>query len=397
MGDLENSISWVGLFENQSPDQIADLLMDGPLKGEALLKLEHIASQDGDNDKIDPGVETFKAAALFCSDTYVSSGNFSALLSGYTITKTGIESYWFNFRESYWDQNRALVAREYRLQRVDHAFTTVLNSLTPDQFDVLRGLAVFDRTDRILLRALPQIQENRSLTVLYPGAGRHVAPLLIAMNLIDRGTIDQAGYFYTEIEPAYIEEIKPILQKMQELGVIDSVVINPAILFQEGFEQTINIAYRGKPIQITYAINRSGESYYRLEYLAKADLVVLHDPGNNSLSQSYDLVSQMLLQRRKFLDERDQLLLMEGKARGNEKGSPTLPLTPYRIRGPYGHCNGERGIGEITDCIYRSAYLFSLADPSFEHLTREYTTIRGLSESLYDSSQESRGLFLVAP
>lgn len=191
-----------------------------------------------------------------------------------------------------------VVADEFQLSQVDHPLARLFNSVDAAFFHDFRGLPAFDVLATVLVQKIPDIAARRELQVLYPGSGSHVAPLIAAMRLIDQGVIDRARFTFTEIKD-YSDRIGMLLAEGKEQGLFDDVKVSepiPHIL--SGSEQTFEITYRGKKIEIVFALNRSGEKYYRREFLKGADLVVIHDPGDGGfLADSYGLFAHMLRQK----------------------------------------------------------------------------------------------------
>lgn len=213
---------------------------------------------------------------------------------------------------------------------------------------LVKSHGVFFDLAASIQRLNPAILSDRNLSVLYPGSGAHVSPVLTAMGLIDSNAIDTAEFVYTELNPETAKNIYSGLMEIGRLkpGLLESVALNG---------DTITIVYKGKPITIRVDVNteaeaglspgesRSGEifQYMTEEQFKKADLVILHD-----LYADPDHAILDLLEAQRKIGSGDRLVLA------------TVSSLPAKNRylpilGPYG-CGLDSEIGAPQEPYYPS-------------------------------------------
>ncbi|MFO1518728.1 MAG: hypothetical protein U1F57_03545 [bacterium] len=339
----------------------------------------------GDPKRVDPGIETVMVAALFNSSV---KGSYPNLLPfRIRITTEDIDLYSVETNRGVWRKKREEIKSGFQLSKVNHPFAQVVDAVEVERMDRFRGLPAFDRLADVVSNQLPRVKTSRDLKVLYPGGGSHVAPLMTALKLIDQGHIDQATFTYTELEKTHYGVLDVILSYGVSKGVFDKITAEKWAEFPgEGAERSLEISYKGRPVRILFAVKRSGENYYRDEYLKAADLVILHDPGIGYLSDSFDLLADILLKNKTLALPQNQLLVMEGerKTKADEKIAFPSGMAQQTLPGPYGHCRGVDWVGEVNECDYESARVFLLNDPALRAMSAKYTDRIKLSGALYE-------------
>lgn len=288
-----------------------------------------------------------------------------------------------------WDGKREDVRKEFGLSQVQHPIVRLFDLAPVHWTSDLRGLPAFDQLADVLPDRVSDVRKSRTLKVLYPGSGSHIAPLVTAFRLIDQDVIDEARFVYTEIEPKAFPRLVDWLTEGAKTGIFEGVSIGKAVEFSgEGSERSVEIRYRGKTVHVLFALKRSGEDYFRDEYLEGAHLIVIHDPMAGRLTQSFDLLAQILVKKQAGFPDSDQLVIMEGDpAKPDPYFGMNIPkdLEQAALPGPYGHCTGVGGVGEVSGCNYRSARTFLLNDPSLGDLVKKFPTAPQLSDHLYYS------------
>ncbi|OGQ48761.1 MAG: hypothetical protein A3I09_00570 [Deltaproteobacteria bacterium RIFCSPLOWO2_02_FULL_47_10] len=353
INDLEGLIS-VGIGESIPILGPLFKLIGGekPSRKEVLRWLKMIIS-GGDPTRLDPGGETQRAALLFAK-----SGRCKIDIQSGDIVK---------YLRDHWDKKRDEIAKSYGLEE-GHVFSAVFETLRVETLATFRGLTSFSSLPALLPQLLPRLAATRRLNILYPGSAFHAAPLITAMKLIDSGIIDEAEFTYTEKERSYLSDLEYITRVCMEKGIFEQVVLDPFWKkFDDGGEErTLIITYKGHPIRIIFALNRSGEKYYRDDYFKRADLVIIHDPGHGFFEESVSLLSEMILQKTIESPQKDQVVIMEGVSNDSNYGPSNNPfpetMRQYEVGGPYGHCNGYNGVGEIKECKYSTARVFLMND-----------------------------------
>ncbi len=180
---------------------------------------------------------------------------------------------------------------------------------------------------RELIHLEPRFLNERSLTVLYPASGSHITPLDIAHLLIYEDRIDKATFIYTEINNNELQTMKNIFNMLIKKGYYKQEEEN---LFTEknffnqnsgysGSETTFKVRFMNKPIILIFALNRSGEKYFREEHLSKADIFYEHDSEAN-LSEHFANILKG------FKKPRKELYLIQEDLFGYNFDASQLPL-----------------------------------------------------------------------
>lgn len=381
-------------FEGLSLSDFERALPYRPGRKEVLEKLKYIIAgtsihfddNDGDFSKLDPVWETLRASRLFLSDAKGAYPHLWPL----RITEQDYDAYRHAAQIRYWEKNRPKIKETFQLGLVKHPLVELCDELPILQLTTLKGLPSFDRLAKEILPMVPRIAQSKKLNVLYPGSGFHVAPLITALRLMDEGIIHEATYIYTEIKPEHFVTLAGILNR--GIGnIFDRLAVEKNRVFQdEGFEQTILLHYKGHPIRLVFALNRSGKDWYRKEYLREADLIVIHDPSNGSFTSSFNLLAQILFDKRSLVPEKPQVVIMEGTRshRPDDQFGFPSSMPQVLLPGTYGHCGGHFSVAEIEFCNFDSARAFPLHDPTLLSLAARHATAQKLSWTLFSPDQE---------
>lgn len=389
----------VRILEGMTPSQLKQLLRGYAPSSQDLKELENIFRLDteGNPDRIDAGPEAIRLAEKLRQMSRTTWNGDGPLF--FRIRNQDIKAYLAQENLSSWENRISAAQQETGIAEVQHPFATFIRALPIRHIQNFRSLGTFDSLAKTVSGALPNLKSTRHLQVLYPGSGAHLAPLITAFRMIDQATIDQATFVYTEIKEEALKYLSMYLSWMVKEGIADAFNVSAPTLFEteieSGKEFHLNLVYGGKPVHILFALNRSGESYYREEYLHNADLVIIHDPGNNSLQQSYALLSQMLFEKSRTGDEaaraRPQLVVLEGDKYPKYflyslMRRITLPenVTPVIFAGPYGHCDGIEGLGEIKECEFETAHVLPLHDPTLLREAKQASSPEDLRNQLYE-------------
>lgn len=382
----------VELYEGLTFEDFENFLPDVEGKEEFLNSLPEILvmEQEGDPFKIDPGLETFRVARYFDQQ--------APHLSFFGINGKDIEQYEKKLNRAEWEAKREEIKKTFRIEKMEHPFVRAMDGFPVNHWTLFRSLPVFKDWAVELLQTLESVRQNRSVTILYPGSGSHIAPLMTAVTLIDQGAIDQAEFIYTEIKEDEEEELRFLLSQLTGDKVFEKFWVGPWTVFgEEGKERVLEVFYQGKTIRILFALNRSGEKYYRREYLERADAVILHDPGHGYLEESFKLLAKMLIQKQIHFPDKRQLLLMEGEQ--PKEGLSHFPegMAMKILEGPYGHCEGgAAGVGEVADCEIAFARSFLLNDPVLSKRVSELDFPESISGELFAPKSEVE-VFLTFP
>lgn len=377
--EREGDVSRVQLLEGLTLEDFEFFLPEVEGKDQFL---EMFSSSAG--NKIDEGWETIRIARYFAQE----APQFFLI----DINEKDIEKYERQINRKEWENRRAEIHKTFRTENIRHPFVKAMDDLPVNFLNLFRSVPVFLRWSETLSQTLEQVRQNRALTILYPGSGAHVAPLMTAIQLIEQGAIDHAEFIYTEIDADEEGNLRFLLDKLAGQGVFEKFSAGPWMTSEnEGKERVLEVLYQGKPIRILFALNRSGEEYYRREYFERADAVILHDPGTGYLEQSYNLLAKLLIQKKVHFPEKNQLILMEGEQ--PEEGHSHLPeeMKMEILEGPYGHCGGgAHGVGEVADCEIAFARSFLLNDPVLLKLVSQHDVPTSLSQELFASPPESQ-------
>lgn len=176
-----------------------------------------------------------------------------------------------------------IIAHNYALPDLPHPFFDISYHLNVDQLQDFRSGQSFVEAAQTLAEHLT---DKRSLNIVLPGSGSFMTPLFLAMQLIEKGTIDGGRFTFTEISsengraPA-VEKVRIYLKALEgQFGLFSDLTESPRQEKDQGYEITFSWKYENKPMSLTMAIDRS-ESYSADEYLENADIVVMHSLGSS--------------------------------------------------------------------------------------------------------------------
>lgn len=159
---------------------------------------------------------------------------------------------------------------------------------------------------------------DRKLSVLYPGSGMHIAPVVLLAQLIEGNKIDQAEMIFTEIDQTYFPLLVQNLRMLSRLNPDFSMAVvlttTPITCNDSGKEFQISLTYKGKPILIRFMLNCSGGKWFRDEDLAKCKVFVGHDGPSTSEGGSAALLYQILNTQK---DQSDKGIIIEDLTRSN--------------------------------------------------------------------------------
>lgn len=349
----------------------------------------------GDPARVDPGTEALFVAQRFmpsAETSYAAAARqrpkafpsfYAESLPAQQVRAVDAKMYLTN----YWETRRAEYTQYYMRDRIPHPFDQLLDALPLRQVDDLRSVQAFYALADIVAQQLPAAIQARNLEMLYPASGSHIAPLVTAMRLVEQGKVDTVRITETEIDPFAFFHLVRNLQVGTQLEIdgqplFEKVDVLPLQRFtgEEGWERGIVVTYRGHPITIRFAFQRSGKKYYRAEDFAKADVVVLHDPFTGASGEL--LLYELLVDKanaQATAAVKPQLAIVEGdpSVAWDASRIQHLPARPHihTLPGPYGHCYLDHFIyTERGACFYKTAYVVPLHDAPSLALARRAGT-----------------------
>lgn len=338
--------------ERSTADEIATYLKTGQL-GEFMQPLKAIAAQSGDKSRFDSWDEVHKASKLFHDSQYfhrdAKVGQLARGLRQFLPKWT-----WHDKQDvTSYATLRALkpiILKDLGISSMSGRLADYVKNQPIANLTSWRGLPVFGAFSTKLSAQLAETQ-NRKPTILYPGAGTHYAYLQTLADLVRSSDIDSARVIATDLDTNMMT-VRHDFKELQRAGVIKNLRVSepnsPEYFKDGGTEQSITFQMQGPafaiPITIVYALRRSGEAYFRDEYLKQADAVIIHDPGEGEIAASEKLLSDVVAAKRRVAPTRKQLVILEAAAK--------LPsgLNATKIAGPYGHGLGSDGLGEFYNC-----------------------------------------------
>lgn len=385
----------VSSFEGMTCKQFPDLFAHE--EGGVVRELCKAATEYSDRSKLDVFGEVEYVARLFATP----NGPYRGLLS-WSITEDDIEHYHADKIEEALEKDprpgsprgRSYILESLRFKTVDHPLARWVSQQRIGKFHSWRGLPAFDALAPEVARLLTETKQ-RDLTILYPAGGRHFPYLQTAFRVIDQNRVDHVKVIVTELDMDGTRYTHDFVT-LYKAGLIDRMVTYPPVEFKDGgSEQTFYLRYKGKPIEIVLALNRSGEAYFRDDYLKQADVMIIHDcDDGGKQASSYKLLSEMLQARRRVAPDRKQIVIMEGKGETEWDGTPTLGFDPVIVKGPYGHCAAEKYLGEFEACHYDTAHILRLDDPRLQAKIRDAPDEDAIARALFQPPPQ---VFMAAP
>jgi hypothetical protein len=264
--------------------------------------------------------------------------------------------------------------KKFNLLNPPHPFFNIAYRVNADQLHDFRSAKVFLEIAEKLKEKL--IQSNqRSFHITYPASGSHMTPLAVPLKLIDQKVIDRASLTFTELDPNAVGRIEAYLKGSSDLfknlktdlkvyrnGKLQKVYRNlkvnlmdfldekfPRFLKKGEYEVHFSWLYQNKPVSLTVAIARS-KSYSREEYLARANLLVIHDMGDPSDAEK--LVNQTTQLRRGKKNVHPAWVVMEGSEKYSKE---IIQKGIVRIAGFDHHAESWKGLygcGYIEEANY---------------------------------------------
>jgi len=205
---------------------------------------------------------------------------------------------------------------------------------------------------------LPQVKETGELRALYPASGSHLAPLDLFHHLIQQGKIGKATIIFTEVSNFALLQVRYLLQGLQKRKVYTDLKEEIKKYLSGGTETIFTFKYLGKEIKLVFALNRSGDDYYREDYLSQSALWIVHDPGDGTKSYTINLLSSFMqsLSANPYINQ-PPVIVMENindtpqPRKGGVfnveylKGEKQKISFPYGHRGDYNFCHEKYYLG----------------------------------------------------
>lgn len=375
-----------------------------------------IAAESGDPKILDDMDEVIRAASLFMTP---AEDNVPKLYRGtglshlerpgrlrhvltWTITDRDINQYFAESMESRLEKIRSDILAGLHFADVHHPLARLIEAIPIGEFHSWRGLPAFDALASHTGTLLDDTHK-RDITFLYPAAGRHYPYLLTAMKLIDRERVDRVHVIATELDVDGADYTNDFVG-LYKSGILDRMVTLPKKSFADGgTEQKFVLGYKGKQIDITLALKRSGEAYFRDDYLKQADVMIIHDCADGGeMADSYKLLSEMIVARRRVASDKKQLVLMEGYdpqsvSLETASGKPLLGFEPPVLPGPYGHCSGVNGLGEFQWCDHSTAHAIRLDDSRLSARIGTLTDVGEIRKRLFVSNPFQFKVYMAVP
>lgn len=166
------------------------------------------------------------------------------------------------------------VLKNFDLIDPPHQFFEIVYRLNASQIQDFRSAKIFIQTADAIAEEFSKLQ-LRALNVVYGGAGSHMAPLAVALRMMDLNIIDRASFLYTEVDEYAVDRVTAYLQGSEDLFKNLKIAKENK---SPGYEVVFSWEYKGKPITLTFAIKRS-EEYINDQYAADGNLYIIHDAG----------------------------------------------------------------------------------------------------------------------
>ncbi len=226
----------------------------------------------------------------------------------------------------------------------------------------------------VFRRSIPKLYEMAIWLPLFQ-LQAHVFPLFMQdfCSLIEKNK--DAEFIFTEVNSDYLKRIDHQFLLLEKEGIIQDyrVTSQSFVEGKEGDEVYFKFNYQGKPVQLTFALNRSGEKFWRKEYSQRANLVIFDDADEDKIPE---FVEELREQKRVDPTTRSKVILVEGRntisvseSVGKLHYTPPSSLRYEEIKGQYGHCTGHYGLvgrnGKVwnienNSCHHKSGVLISI-------------------------------------
>jgi|GEM_PF-6538647 hypothetical protein len=220
------------------------------------------------------------------------------------------------------------------------------------------------------------------LSILYPGAGVHIAPLELALRLMRMNpSISKSNYVYTEIADKAIELFSATFEDInsKDLAIVGRNInyvsfldvlkraiheLNDRLFKPNGWWEDNSPLIRsevafilnafGKKIEVIYGMGMSEPSdhpYFKAEYAKSSDIILFHDSFSlhSDLlgALKYVLMSDLIVDKPKVIIF-DDFVFEERKAGKPKYGYDVLPGEVIRIPGSWG-CRFDGAIVYLPD------------------------------------------------
>lgn len=226
------------------------------------------------------------------------------------------------FGEIYAPTSIPVVLDNFGLMDVVHPFFDIVYRLNIDQLQDFRSAGAFIKvTDAIEEEGLIAA-EKRDFSVMYPGSGSHIAPLVMALLMIDNGSIDRAYFTFTEIDDEAARRIDTYLSAMS--GGDDPIFTDYSTYNAETVngERTFFVFdYKGKRISLSLLLDNAGRCYLPREFecssycpseeMVEKDVLVIHDVG--SVRETKLLVREAYLMQRIYGRNKTSWIVIGGE------------------------------------------------------------------------------------
>ncbi|MBF0107264.1 MAG: hypothetical protein HQM16_18290 [Deltaproteobacteria bacterium] len=173
-------------------------------------------------------------------------------------------------------ESRAFMVQRYGLDDATHPLFDIIN-YSPNDFvlDDFRSAHIFESLAKN--EWTEDMCKDRMLTLVYPGAGSHMASLVVALKLIDQNKIDAALLTHTDLESYNVLLVGEYLKWFEKHGLISGLDVTQRTE-GEGTRHFFRFNYREKPVELQYLVNLGSDGLWTTpESLDHADLVVFHD------------------------------------------------------------------------------------------------------------------------
>ncbi|OGC04029.1 hypothetical protein A2276_05370 [candidate division WOR-1 bacterium RIFOXYA12_FULL_43_27] len=281
--------------------------------------------------------------------------------------------------------------------------------LCPSSTRHFRGFPVF-RDTRLYetVKNLPRVLRDQRVCILYPASGSHLAPLDLINHIFEQedNKINSAKIILTEIKEAALKELRNLLNKLAKEGVYAGLKETQANYPNGGSETTFAFSYNGKEITLVFALNMSGDDYYKEEYLSESDVWVIHDPGVGDSKSSFKLLKSFLVSAGNNKIVNPPVIVMENI---NDYSAPSimlslifnppskkedetmyynedlLPGQKIKIPFPYGHRVNYGELPETGAAFYQSAIVYT---PDINLFKQSPSDIKALLDKAHSSISE---------
>lgn len=237
----------------------------------------------------------------------------------------------------------------YGVGRVNHAFIErIVYSLDLPALEDFRSAGVFDEVAQSPELA-ELVQDKREITILYPGSGSHMPPLLISLRLIDAGRIDSAKLIYTDIKESSRDRAEQYLRYLSASGrdVLKDFQKIERPVRGAGTVTEFRFTYGGKPVSLFFALGRrkeDAEEYFApRSYYDLADVVILHDgPASGDILKLLDdLSTRRDAKRRMALSDNPSPICSSEKTSCTLVDEETMQISYRFFEGHYGCSYGH--------------------------------------------------------